>query len=279
MIHNISHINSFDNTNLFVQSWRPQSEAKAVIVLVHGIGEHSSRYYDWASRFTNIGYAVIAFDQRGHGLSSGKRGVISSYDGFMKDIDLILVEAASIFSDIPAFLYGHSMGGGEVLNHLLRKNSNYIGVISTSPWIITQAAPPKFVIPLVRVLSKFLPKVCIETKFDTTMLSHDKEVARRYNEDDLVHHKVSFRLFESAYDAGYQVLNSKQKIKKPLLLLHGDEDEITNYKASQYFAAKNEENCTFKLWTEGYHELHNENFKEEVFDFICDWMNDILNKK
>lgn len=278
MIHNISHINSFDNTNLFVQSWRPEGEVKAVIVLVHGIGEHSSRYYDWASRFTSLGFAVVAFDQRGHGLSSGKRGVISSYDDFMSDIDLILIETLNKFPDIPMFLYGHSMGGGEVLNHLLRKNSNYIGVISTSPWIITQAAPPKFVIPLVRILSRLLPKTCIKTKFDTSMLSHDNEVVRKYDEDDLIHHKVSFRLFESAYDAGYHVLNSNQKIDKPLLLLHGGEDRITNCVASKHFAMKNKENCTFKSWEEGYHELHNENFKEEVFNFISNWMNDILNK-
>jgi len=278
MIHNISHLSSFDSTNLFVQTWNPKNEAKAVIVLVHGIGEHSSRYYDWASRFTDCGFAVVAFDQRGHGLSSGKRGVISSYDDFMKDIDLILIETASKFPNKPVFLYGHSMGGGEVLNHLLRKNSNYIGVISTSPWIVTQAAPPKFVIPLVRILSKLLPKACIKTKFDTSMLSHDNEIVRKYDEDDLIHHKVSFRLFENAYDAGYYVFNSKQIIEKPLLLLHGDEDKITNCDASQHFAIKNKENCTFKLWVGGYHELHNENFKEDVFTFICDWMNGILNK-
>lgn len=277
MIHNKFNISSFDNTSLFAQSWSPKKEAKAILILVHGIGEHSSRYHNWAEQFVNSGFAVFAYDQRGHGLSSGKRGVISFYDDFMKDIDYVLSEASNKFPEIPQFLYGHSMGGGEVLNHLLKNNSNYIGVISTSPWIISQASPPKIIIPFIRFFNYLLPKLCIETKFDSNLLSHDKEISKRYDKDELVHNKISFRLFVSAYDAGYQVLNCKQKINKPLLLLHGTDDQITEPKASELFANNNKENCKFKMWKGGFHELHNETFSIEVFHYICKWMNKVLN--
>ncbi|MGQ1911600.1 lysophospholipase [Marinifilum sp. RC60d5] len=276
MIYNKFHINSFDNTSLFVQSWSPKKEAKAILILVHGIGEHSSRYQNWAEQFVNSGFAVLAYDQRGHGLSSGKRGVISSYDDFMSDIDQILLEARQKFPSLPQFLYGHSMGGGEVLNHLIRKNANYIGVISTSPWIISQASPPKIIIPLIRFFNYLIPNMSIETKLDADLLSHNKEISNRYDKDELVHNKVSFRLFIGAYDAGYKILNSTEKIKKPLLVMHGSKDKITDPKASEYFASKNKKNCTFKLWDDGFHELHNENFSINVFHYICKWMNKIL---
>lgn len=277
MFYNKFHINSFDNTSLFVQSWSPKKEAKAILILVHGIGEHSSRYQHWAQQFVDSGFVVLTFDQRGHGLSSGKRGVISSYDDFMSDIDQILLEARQKFPSLPQFLYGHSMGGGEVLNHLIRENANYIGVISTSPWIISQASPPKIIIPIIRFFNYLIPKLSIKTKFDSGLLSHNKEISSRYDKDELVHNKVSFRLFVSAYDAGYQVLNFNHKINKPLLLLHGSDDEITDSQASEYFASKNKENCTFKMWKGGFHELHNETFSIEVFYYICKWMNKILN--
>lgn len=278
MQHNIFHLQTFDNTQLFAQEFIPDVDIKAVIVLVHGIGEHSSRYQYWAEKFVNKGFALLTFDQRGHGLSEGKRGVISSYNDFMNDIELVLHKAEEKYPNLPMLLYGHSMGGGEVLNHLLRRDSNYIGVISTSPWIISQASPPKIVIPFLRFLNRLIPKFSIKTKFDSSLLSHNPEVCRQYDEDELVHHWVSFRLFVEAYDAGYFVCNSDENINKPLLLIHGDEDEITNPKASKIFADKNQENCTFKLWKKGYHELHNEPFNNEVFEYICDWIYKLLKK-
>lgn len=278
MLHNIFHIKSFDDTQLFVQEFCTKDEAKAVIVMVHGIGEHSSRYLHWAERFVENGIAFLTYDQRGHGLSEGQRGVISSYEDFLKDIDIILNKAHLIYPDLPIVLYGHSMGGGEVLNHLLRKNSNYIGVISTSPWIISQASPPKFVLPVLRFFNKLIPSFSIKTKFDTSLLSHDREICEKYDEDELVHHFVSFRLFVEAYDAGYGILNTNKKVEKPLLLLHGSDDGITESSASNIFAGKNKENCTFKLWEGGFHELHNEPFKDEVFEYILNWINNLLNQ-
>lgn len=278
MQHNIFHFLAHDNIQLFAQEFLPDEDIKAILVLVHGIGEHSSRYLNWADKFVNEGIALFTYDQRGHGLSEGKRGVISSYDDFMNDIDLVLHKAEEKYPNLPIVLYGHSMGGGEVLNHLLKRNNKYIGVISTSPWIISQASPPKMVIPLLRFLNRLIPKFSIKTKFDSSLLSHNPEVCRKYDEDEFVHHWVSFRLFVEAYDAGYFVYNSEEKIKKPLLLMHGDEDGITDSAASKYFANKNQENCTFKLWSKAYHELHNEPFNNEVFEYICDWIYKLLKK-
>lgn len=278
MQHKIFQLQAFDNTQLFAQEFLPEGDAKALIVLIHGIGEHSSRYLHWAENFVSKNFALLTYDQRGHGLSEGKRGVISSYEDFMNDIDMVLEKAEEKYPNVPVILYGHSMGGGEVLNHLLKKNHKYKGVISTSPWIISQASPPKFVIPLLRFFNRLIPSFRIKTKFDSGLLSHNAEVCKKYDEDEFVHQWVSFRLFVEAYDAGYYVYNSQEKIKKPLLLIHGDEDEITDSKASKFFAAKNQENCTFKIWSKGYHELHNEPFQQEVFHCICDWINELLKK-
>lgn len=277
MQHNTSFHSSFDGIRLFQQEWTPDEKPLAIIMLVHGIGEHSDRYIHWAEKFVSNQIALIAFDQRGHGRSEGKRGVISSYKEFLNDIDLVLDETRRKFSGIPVFLYGHSMGGGEVLNHLLKCKPKYDGVICTSPWIAIQSAPPKFALPLIRLCNKLIPGFTIETKFDSALLSHDPDIVKRYDNDSLVHHKLSFRLFVEAYDAGYYILNSKKSIEKPLLLIHGAEDGITESKASSAFAEKNLEYCTFELWPAGYHELHNEPFKDEVYNCILGWITKVLN--
>ena len=276
MHHNTFEIYTSDDNKIFVQEFVPEKSPRAVILLVHGIGEHSSRYTHWAQLFVNNDIAMVAYDQRGHGLSTGKRGVISSYKDFMNDIDALLNKTSIRFKGVPIFLYGHSMGGGEVLNHLIHYEGEYVGVISTSPWIITQAAPPKFAISLLRILNKLMPYAAIKTKFDSSMLSHDPDVARRYDKDPLVHHKVGFRLFIEAYDIGYSIYNSSSKFDKPLLLLHGGGDKITDPTASRHFAENHSEKCTFKMWPEMYHELHNESCQHDVFQVISHWINSQL---
>jgi alpha-beta hydrolase superfamily lysophospholipase len=273
MNHQTSHLTAFDNTRLFVQTWQPKDKCKAAICLVHGIGEHSSRYHQWAERFVSNGFAIVSFDQRGHGLSEGKRGVISSYDDFMRDIDLIVDYTNNLFSKLPTFLYGHSMGGGEVLSHLMNRKGNYLGVIATSPWIISQEAPPKFLFPLIRAFNKIIPSFSITTRFDAKRLSHDKEVWKKYNEDPLIHHRISFRLFVDAYDAGCALLKNTNSLSKPLLLLHGDADEVTDSDASKLFAKPLTPACTYIQYNKAFHELHHEFCKQKVFEDIVSWIN------
>lgn len=276
MIHQTSHLTSFDNTRLFVQTWQPKGKCKAAICLVHGIGEHSSRYQEWAERFVSNGFAIVSFDQRGHGLSEGKRGVIASYEDFMRDIDLVVDYTNNLFSNLPSFLYGHSMGGGEVLHHLLNRKANYRGVISTSPWIISQEAPSKFLLPLIRAFNKIIPSFTIATSFDAKRLSHDKEVWKKYNEDALIHHRISFRLFVDAYDAGCSLLKNTNSLAKPLLLLHGNADEVTDSSASKLFAESHTKECTYIQYDKAYHELHHEFCKQQVFKDIVGWINSQL---
>ncbi|PKQ62700.1 hypothetical protein BZG02_10830 [Labilibaculum filiforme] len=272
-MHHIYHANTDNENQLFFQVWQPSSKPKAVICLVHGIGEHSSRYHEWAEQFVEENIAVCTYDQRGHGLSSGKRGVIGSYEQLMNDIDFALEEIKTNFGDIPCFLYGHSMGGGEVLNHLISRKSNYLGVISTSPWIVTQEAPPKILIPFLRALANFIPSFSIKTSFDAKKLSHIENVWIKYNEDELIHHMVSFRLFVDAYDAGYYILKNSNKVKKPLLLLHGNADQITDCNASRIFSEKIVNYGTHIQYDKAYHELHNEFCHQKVFADILNWLN------
>jgi len=272
MTHQTSFIRTSDGIKLFSQVWMPLSEPICVICLVHGIGEHSSRYDAWAKRFAVENMAFVSFDQRGHGQSEGKRGLIPSYKTLLDDIDLILSDCEKLFPNVPVVLYGHSMGGGEVLNHLLQKESKYRAVIATSPWLIAQQSPPKFLIGLIQLLENVSPNLCLKTKLNADLLSHDIKVVEDYKNDTLVHAWVSVRLFYQAYQAGYNVLNKASSIKKPLLLLHGSDDQITSSSASREFGENAGKLCQFHMFQNAFHELHNDSCKDEVFDIILNWI-------
>src|SRR5215211_8837925 len=111
---------SSDGVSLYRQSWAPEGEAKAVVTLIHGFGEHSGRYPHVAEALTAEGYTLVAGDHRGHGRSQGLRGHTPTYDHLMDDIGGLLADAARRFPGRPSFIYGHSMGANLTLNYALR---------------------------------------------------------------------------------------------------------------------------------------------------------------
>ena len=104
-------------------------------------------------------------------------------------------------------------------------------------------------------------------------ISRDKKVVEAYDNDPLVHDKISARFFVETYAAAEWALEHASEMKLPLLIFHGTEDRLTSPEGSNQFAEKVKENCTFKLWNGLYHETHNEPEKEEVLKYIVTWMN------
>lgn len=256
------------------QGWEPEQGAKAVVCLVHGLGEHSGRYSSLANYLNENGYALLAFDQRGHGSSQGQKGHTPSYEALMDDVDRLLAEADSRFPDIPRFLYGHSMGGNLVINYALRRKPELVGVIASGPWLRLAFEPSKFNVALARLMNRLHPSLSQPNGLDINAISRDPEVVRAYEEDPLVHDRISARLFVEMYQAGLWALDHGSEFRLPLLLMHGSADGLTSAGASEEFAGKVGEKCTFKRWEGFYHEVHNEPEHEEVFEFIRTWLDE-----
>ena len=264
---------SEDGLELFVHACPSDAPPKAIICLIHGHGEHIERYMHVAHALNEAGYSFIGFDHRGHGQSEGTRGHTPSYEALLDDIDTFLVEVEEDYPDVPRFLYGHSMGGNLVLNYALRRNPKIAGVISTSPWIKLAFEPPAIQIFLGKTMNKIFPTFIQTSGLETSSLSRDPEVVRAYEEDPLVHDKISARLFVAMYESGLWALENAKDFPLPLLLVHGSADKITSAEASREFAEKAGENVTLKIWDGLYHETHNEPEKEDVFKELIVWLN------
>jgi alpha-beta hydrolase superfamily lysophospholipase len=264
---------SGDSTRISAQSWQPDTEARAAVCLIHGLGEHSSRYAHLGAALAQAGYALLTFDHRGHGRSQGPRGHTPSYETLMDDVGRSLEEAAGRFPGRPRFLYGHSMGGNLVLNYALRRRPDLAGVIATGPWLRTAFAPPAWKVKLGRVMNNIWPALAQPSGLETQAISRDPAVVRAYVGDPLVHDRISARLFVSCYEAGLWALEHAAEFSLPLLIMHGGDDRLTSAAASREFAARVPGDCTLKIWESFYHEIHNEPEQRDVFAAIVDWLN------
>ena len=260
-----------DGLNLFAQTWDTGETPRAAVCLVHGLGEHSSRYHYVADAFNQAGFAILTFDHRGHGKSPGKRGHIPDYETLLDDIATALVVTQEKYPQKPVLLYGHSMGGSLVLNYALRRNPELAGVICTSPWIKLGFEPPAIQVWLARIMNFIMPSFTQNNNLDVYGLSHDPKVIEAYQKDPLVHDQASARLFVEFYEAGYWALEHASRLELPLLLAHGSDDSLTSAQASQEFSTKAGDLCTLKIWDGYLHETHNELEKEEVIAFYINW--------
>jgi len=263
---------TFDELQLFGQSWQPEGQSRAVVCLLHGIGEHGGRYAHVADALIQAGYVLFTFDLRGHGKSSGPRGHTPSYDALMNDISSLLEVVNKQYSQLPFFLCGHSLGGNLVLNYILRHKPQLKGAIVTGPFLRLAFEPPTFKMILGKVVAPLFPAFSQKSGLDTKILSHDTEAVHAYENDPLVHDYISARMFISVYQSGQWALEHASEFSLPLLLMHGGDDRLNSSEASREFAEKINENCTFKIWDGFYHKIFNELGKEEVLKFMIDWL-------
>lgn len=272
MVHSNFTWNAKDGIELFGQSWEPEGVVKAAVCIVHGMGEHSSRYEHVADYLCKHQIGVLTFDHRGHGKSKGKRGHSPSYDTLLDDIEAALSETYATFPEVPIFLYGHSMGGNLALNYALRRSPNIRGVIASSPWLRLAFQPSRVDVFLAKIMVKIFPSFSQKTKLETKAISRDAEVVKTYEADPLVHNKISAAMFLGCYQAGLFALAHAENFKYPLLIYHGTDDRITQYEASKEFGFLVKGDVTWKSFQGFYHESHNEPEKTQVLEMIRNWI-------
>ena len=264
---------SRDGLELFAQVWEPQVVSpRAVVCLVHGVGEHSSRYEHVAEAFGKEGFVLFGFDQRGHGRSGGLRGHITSIEDFLQDIDLLLEQARIRYPGLPIILYGHSLGGILVLHYSLKRKPDIKGVIATSSGLHTAVEEQKLKVVAAKILGLIMPTTQMPSGLDPKALSRDESVVETYINDPLVHDKLSLGFGKVMIGVTAWTLEHAGEFPLPLLLLHGKNDAIAYPSSSTEFAAALKDRCTLVLWDGAYHELHNEPEKMEVFKTMTMWM-------
>ena len=269
---------SKDGLEMYARSWEPEGTPKAVVYLVHGLGEHVGRYAHVGQAFADAGYALAGFDLRGHGKSGGPRGHLPSFDAFMDDIEGFEKQINGRFVDIPRFLYGHSLGGILVLNYVLRRKPDFKGIISTGAGLRTSLEEQTAKVTMARVLGTLIPNVTIPSGLDPRTISRSPEVVDAYVNDSLVHDKMSLGFGKIMLAVLPWTFEHAHEFALPLLIMHGKEDKLGYPRGSEEFASHVKQKCTLKVWEGLYHELHNEPEQAEVFKFMIDWMDSQLNE-
>jgi len=262
-----------DGLSIYTQAWLPQSEPRANLVIVHGLGEHSGRYQHVAEFFVEKRLAVFAFDHQGHGQSDGKRGHVNAFSDLIADLEMFLQHVNELSPDKPTFLFGHSMGATIVLLYLLEHQDKVDAVVVSAPAVRIKMGPPTFVKELVPQLAKMSPAVTINSGLKPEWVSHDTSVVEAYKADELTHPHISLSLFSGMYNGGKHILEQADKITLPIFILYGSEDKIVDGDAIKAtFEKISSADKKLLIFQDDFHEVHNEADQLEEFEQIWQWL-------
>ncbi len=258
---------------LYTQGWRPEGEAKADILLLHGYAEHSGRYAHVAEHCVGRGYAVHTLDHWGHGKSDGEPGFVESFDVFVDGALARLEEVRTANADRPVFLLGHSMGGVIACHVLLARQAAFAGAVLSGPAIRPAELPSGFMMAMARTASKLAPRMGV-MDLAADGVSRDPEVVRDYESDPLNYHgKVGARLGYELLMAGQVAEARAAEITLPMLILHGEADVLAAPAGAQdLYDGLGSADKALKLYPGLYHEIFNEPERAAVLSDMTDWL-------
>lgn len=264
-------LTSGDGTKLFARHWTAK-HPHATLAVVHGFGEHSGRYADMASHLAQHGVQTVAIDLRGHGRSAGKRGIIRSFDDFRADLHALLTRARELHGENkgPLVLYGHSMGGGIVLDHGLKADPGVAGIIASAPLVAPADPVPAPLRAVVSLAAKLMPNTSMKNVIPGDQISTLPQEQAEYERDALNHSRLGLKTAVEIIENGEALTKRASDWALPLLMVHATDDQLTDFVASQAFGAA--ARADFRAFPDVEHELHNDTSRAAIYQAILDFI-------
>lgn len=268
-----------DGVSLALRHWPAAAgpASKGQVVLVHGLGEHAGRYAHVAATLQAAGWAVLGYDQRGHGRSGGRQGTLPQPDALLDDLAQVLDHAPPPGG--PRVLLGHSMGGAVAARFVAEAlapapaawSRPVDGLVLSSPALRAHLSAWQRL--QLAIGERFLPDLPQRNGIDARGLSQDDTVVADYEADPLVHDRISARLARFILDAGEAARAAAPRWTLPTLLMWGGADPVVLPGGSRAFAAAAPQDVVTAYQFDGLrHEIFNELEREGVLMRLAQWL-------
>ncbi len=273
MRHHEGYFLSTNQERLYHQSWLPQADPKAWVILSHGLAEHSGRYTNVVHSLTSRGFAVCGLDYIGHGRSPGTRVYVRRFSDYTTALASYMAHVSGDYPDTPMFLYAHSVGALIATLALTDLSVDLSGVVFSGPCVKIPSSVSATTVLIARILSHIVPKLGLSA-VDARGISRDPAQVQAYVNDPLVYNgKTTARLGSELLKAMARVSYEAGHITLPALIVQGGEDRIVDPDSAQFLhASLGSTDKTLTVYDGLYHEIHNEPEHEHVLAEIGAWM-------
>ena len=257
----------------FYQHWFPDSP-RALVVMVHGLGDHSSRYNELISTLGIDGFACAVFDQRGHGQTKGVRGHVSSFDHLLADLgEFIDFSKRELRYDVPLFLIGGSLGGLTCINYVVHSQSKVAGMILASAAITPNINIPPWKQKIVRTMAKIYPSLTVFNGLNFEDITRDEDEIAALMKDPYFHRRISMGTAVEVEARLKIIMAMPHRIYIPTLILAGSKDKICNPQGARQFADRlASSDKIFKMYNGMVHDLLHDVGRKQVIEDMRNWL-------
>jgi acylglycerol lipase len=273
MQHTEGKFTGHNNCSLYRQAWLPDGAPNAVLVVVHGIAEHSGRYTNLIDYFVPEGYGIYSFDLRGHGKSEGKRSYVERFSYYIDDLKTFCNLVREENKNLKVFLVGHSMGSTITIAYALEHQGEVNGLIVSGTTLKAGASINKASIIMAKILSALIPQIGV-SPLNAAGISRDKTVVEAYIKDPLNYTgKLSARVGAELLKTMDKLRSRISELSLPILIMHGTADRISDPSSSQMlFDGAGSKDKTLKYYEGFYHEIFNDPDRRQVFSDMDNWL-------
>lgn len=273
MKHQEGYLKGVRDTDIYYQYWLPESEPKAILLVVHGLAEHSGRYMNVVNHLVPSGYAVYGIDHIGHGKSDGERVYVERFQDYTKTLKKYFDMIREWQPEKPIFLIGHSMGGLISAAYLLEHQGELSGAVLSGPGIKVPDNISQATIFVGKLLSIIMPKAGL-IQLDAEGVSRDPKVVDAYINDPLVYTgKTTARLCAELLKTTQRVTDQATKIRLPIMIVQGSGDKLVDPSGAQLlYDLVGSGDKMIKIYDGFYHEVFNEPEHEQVLNDVKKWL-------
>ncbi len=273
MKHQEGKFNGYKGLQLYYQYWLPDKKPKAVLLVAHGLAEHSGRYKNLVDYFLPQGYAIYALDHRGHGKSEGQRSYVDNFNDYLIDLKTFYDMVRKENKDSRIFLFGHSLGATIAIAYAIKHQKELDGLIVSGATLVASTSVSPALLAMAGLVSALAPKMGV-TLLDSSAVSRDKAVVDAYVNDPLVFTgKIPARTGAELARMWKHLPEQMPTIKLPILIMHGFADRLADPRGSKLLYERvGSKDKTLKLYDNCYHEICNEPEREQVFADMNAWL-------
>ncbi len=264
-----------DAQNIIYRAFIPEGP-KAVVVLAHGLGEHSLKYGYFGEMLYSAGIAAFLYDQRGHGRSQGRRVYAGDFGDYVSDLRQMVGIAKVETLCEKVFVVGLSMGGLLALDYAIRYSdagNGIKGVAVSAPALKLKSPPSGIEKGIVEFVALLAPRLTTPNRIPFEWLTHDKQLIKETKEDKLSQRVISLGLYVEMTKAMRFVSENIGKLDVPALFMQGTDDKVVDMDGvREIFGKIPVKDKELVLYEGMYHELLRETRRDEIMGRIADWV-------